>query len=537
MFKKIRSLLTLAAVLSLMAVAYISCRKNDVEQVTAQQRESTESRFFNSHRSQDPVETAIVGFVKRRNSKTHFVEETVKRIGYPRWDKAFKPSTSVTVQKVKVLGKNANNGTASPDNYDVYYVPFVRDEEDRVNASMVIKASASDTTIGYICDWQYRQRAYGSADVEASAERYALFFMMMDSRTLEHQKYDILDDRLFASSGPPSNEKARTLGIKRSGSTSATGKKPLDEALVCLDFYTCETPGYCSTHGDGICDYCGSFCHLIARFCDGYSAAAGTGPGGSDWGISWGVWSWGGPDSGDGGAGGGSGGYSGGSDLPPFPCDGPPSDASRSGNTGQIKMNGTPCDVGPGWSPADPYAPDQLLTFGNLKGWYWDDPANFAPVEAYDANRDGPYRPDGYRRNGTWKQYFRGTVQNWINDAGDKIATFTGINGVSTDFPGAYISDVLTPTNKAYTTSDRTIHADNTFGVADLQHEYGHVLQINQYGKRYYVEVIMPASLINMVLHPSDHKYFWTETDANALAIQFFGASSPIALDPTNFPR
>lgn len=41
-------------------------------------------KFFNSHRSNDPTEKALIDYLKRVNEKEEFVETTVKRIGFPR---------------------------------------------------------------------------------------------------------------------------------------------------------------------------------------------------------------------------------------------------------------------------------------------------------------------------------------------------------------------------------------------------------------------------------------------------------------------
>jgi hypothetical protein len=40
-----------------------------------------------------------------------------------------------------------------------------------------------------------------------------------------------------------------------------------------------------------------------------------------------------------------------------------------------------------------------------------------------------------------------------------------------------------------------------------------------------------------MTFSPSTHNHFWTEKEANQLAINFFGNNSAIALNSTNYPR
>ena len=46
----------------------------------SQQTKYVEEKFFTSHRSSNPAEKTIVEFMKRKNDKEHFVEQTVKQM-------------------------------------------------------------------------------------------------------------------------------------------------------------------------------------------------------------------------------------------------------------------------------------------------------------------------------------------------------------------------------------------------------------------------------------------------------------------------
>jgi hypothetical protein len=77
-----------------------------------------------------------------------------------------------------------------------------------------------------------------------------------------------------------------------------------------------------------------------------------------------------------------------------------------------------------------------------------------------------------------------------------------------------------------------------SFALKDLEHEYGHYLQALKYGSLNYNTAILPASLWNAAtVSQTEHRSFWTEKDANTLAIAFFGSNSDIANDPVNFPH
>jgi hypothetical protein len=166
------------------ATVYAACRKTD-SQLEKPVSVSPESRFFESNRSSDPLEKALVNFVKGQNDEKGFVEKVIKKIGYPRWNKA------ITIQKASQPGLETIDTT-------ITYIPFVRDSQNYVNASLLISTVPGDTTMGYVCDWQYatKENATDSATVN-SAEGIALFMMMMDVNVFNHRDFMLTDSLLF----------------------------------------------------------------------------------------------------------------------------------------------------------------------------------------------------------------------------------------------------------------------------------------------------------------------------------------------------
>lgn len=75
---------------------FITCRKMDYSPPKPDDPalNNVTYKFFNSHRSNDPTEKVLVDYLKRVNEKEKFIETTVKRIGFPRWDKILTPSFS-----------------------------------------------------------------------------------------------------------------------------------------------------------------------------------------------------------------------------------------------------------------------------------------------------------------------------------------------------------------------------------------------------------------------------------------------------------
>ena len=188
-FSPFATLTTILIVCVLAAVVVNGCRKTDKlmqPPITGNTNNNVEQRFFNEHRSADAAEAALVGFIKRKNEKQHFVATTVSRIGYPRWDKMIAISQN----------RNALNRNESGDSVTFSYVPYVNDSQNYVNAAMIIASSATDTSFGYICDWQYKD----SSATGVSSRKTALFLMQLDKAVFGERIYQITDKSLFGDS-------------------------------------------------------------------------------------------------------------------------------------------------------------------------------------------------------------------------------------------------------------------------------------------------------------------------------------------------
>ena len=350
--RKIGLLLTLTTVTFATALIYISCSKTDIQNriLIDKQMPSTEDKFFNSHRSSNLTEKALVEFVKRENSKEHFVGQTVDQIGYPRWDKIIKQSkANAKVSNASVAQGNKNFSINENSSVTIYYVPFVRDSQNYVNATMVIKASAKDTTINYLCDWQYRNKKHGILQIDTTAESYALFFMRIDNWTLGHTKFNITDPSLFVSSSYPQTSSKQISFVKQSSqSVSSQGVATFLELVDdCTGIYVCVSGTSSSVAPENNCN-CGQNnhysteslampCYYMGGWCNDSEDDSG------DDGI--------GIIGGDGGGGGGGGGSSssGGGGVPPSPCN--TTVTTLSAQKSVATFQAQPCDGNPGWEP------------------------------------------------------------------------------------------------------------------------------------------------------------------------------------------
>lgn len=273
---------------------FITCRKMDYSPRGANgpSLNSITDKFFNSHRSNDPTEKALIDYLKRINEKDKFVETTVKHIGFPRWDKILTPSFS------RYAGRTESDSSAI-----TYYIPFVRDSQNYVNASMAIRTTPSDTTFSYLCDWQYSQLQNNTASYQDTAEYFAIFFMTLDKSVFGYNRFNITDKNLFKNG----NNEARFITLSNPNSNRNNLAELLMPIEVCQStntYYTvCAYPGHprCTPNCDE-CWECTAVLQLTYCWTEWVDDGSGGGSGGNT-----------------GGTGGTGGGSSGGSTPPPCP--------------------------------------------------------------------------------------------------------------------------------------------------------------------------------------------------------------------------
>lgn len=321
----------------------LSCRKLDV--VSSSKTITTEEKFFDAHRSSAKEEAAIVNFLKRTNEKSPFVKLTAQKIGFPIWDKLIMRNVKTT-RVMSEGGSGQIQSMANTGSCDIYYIPFVRDSQNHVNAAMIIKAFPTDTTIGYLCDWQYKNLLTRPSD-SLNVKKFALFFMRFDYSVFSHKRFIVKDRAIFPTKGHASANEVR-LELK----TDDQKKVKVNSLYTTCQDYSVQyiscpyirDYGACYGQG-GTCDRCDLCPSVTLYFTE-----------------CWDEWvddDMGGGSSGDGGTGGGA--------VPPSdPCSGdgnPPSgpDAIKHINQSQEKVGALsppppppPCD--PGWEPEpEPY--------------------------------------------------------------------------------------------------------------------------------------------------------------------------------------
>lgn len=280
------------------ATFYAACKKNDLKEEKKSPLNKIESRFFNEHQSKDTLIQSIITFIKGQNGKYRNVEKIVSQIGYPYWDKA------TIVSKPVVATAIAN------DSDHITYIPFVRDSEDFVNASLIVRTSTNDTGYKFLCDWQYSSYGYDTTATGWNARDVFHIFAQLDNQVFGRNEYKITDENLltqaeknYMTSLGLSFDSARVVYQIQPSQNSGGRNSFLMPVTICNDIYTCiQQPLAAFKNNTGVTQInpgnCASGTWLISTICTEVLVDIPSGNTGGTGGT-------GGTGSGSGGSGGG----------------------------------------------------------------------------------------------------------------------------------------------------------------------------------------------------------------------------------------
>ena len=291
-------------------VVLFSCKKDDF--VNKSKLDINEKKFFTQNRSSSIKEKAIVNFIKKKNEKDSFIETTIKRIGFPIWNKAI----DISIEE-KNIGKN--EGVQNQNEPDIFLIPFVKEGDSIVNASMIVTTTNTDTGFHYLCDWQYNDEEITGL----SPKSVALLIATLDQNVFGERKYKIIDTTTFGTNDSGKYIKYfQPLSINQVSSSTQNNLYYTVSLIYCYNEWTQSDKGQLigCPPGPTCTDY------TLTTKCTTYSYLAYYDDGG-------------GGSGGTGGTGTGGGGGGGGGSTPP--------------DCGTIPTARAvdPCDEGPGWTP------------------------------------------------------------------------------------------------------------------------------------------------------------------------------------------
>ena len=223
--KKYRAIIL--GLISIGVLVYISCRKIETNEGN-KSSDKLVTKFFESHSPSDTLVLRIADLLKRENKKYGFLERIISKIGFPYWDKAR------TFSKSDLAGLRG-------DDYDtcITMIPFVRDSQYYVNAVLLFKTSSQDFSFQFLCDWQYANYGFDTAQEKWDARSIFHIFSEFEKSIFDHRDFIITDTRIFGDT-----VEHLKIELYNSDSSSGISGRPaiLSPVTICTPYRLCHPP-------------------------------------------------------------------------------------------------------------------------------------------------------------------------------------------------------------------------------------------------------------------------------------------------------
>ena len=107
--------------------------------------------------------------MKNEHSKYSIVSNLVENAGYPIWNK------SISFSKAGTARNNSGDSDTS-----VTFIPFVKDSQNFVNSTLIIRSERGDTAFKMIYDFQYKEYTFGVNTDDFTAKDIMNIFITLD---------------------------------------------------------------------------------------------------------------------------------------------------------------------------------------------------------------------------------------------------------------------------------------------------------------------------------------------------------------------
>ena len=185
-FSKLNLILLILSFI-LINIVIDSCRKVDINRDKKVSFDQT-SRFFTIPFTTDPRVRAIAQKIKRQNDQYNFVNDLVKRVGLPVWDKSLigAPFTS----------KSTARGNDEDSSMEYVYIPFA---DTMVNAFLIVGLTETDTAFRLLNAFEYKNFSFDTipSNNEWTARNMFHMFTYFENEIFDHNTFYIDDKRLF----------------------------------------------------------------------------------------------------------------------------------------------------------------------------------------------------------------------------------------------------------------------------------------------------------------------------------------------------
>ncbi|MBS1509939.1 MAG: hypothetical protein JST86_03810 [Bacteroidetes bacterium] len=215
----------------------------------------------------------VAANLKQQHSTKEFIEDFVKKEGFPVWNKALITSGGSGNGSV-IAAKGSTTTTVT------VIIPLVEEGANYVHGYLCAKETGDLVDVQLHRNSDYLKLPYsgskGDDGIATTAETYATRMMQLDNLVFGYEKFEVKDRQLFsggkANSGKDSMQRFVELKPAANGNTSSIASVNSYVYTTCVTITTitysvshyCGTPEYCHQHyPPNGCDYCGTYCHDV----------------------------------------------------------------------------------------------------------------------------------------------------------------------------------------------------------------------------------------------------------------------------------
>jgi hypothetical protein len=246
------------------------CKKSDTKETTTIEEPPSKEviRFFTLPANAPDQVKAIADNIKSDDKKHYFLEDFIRKVGYPRWD------------KVKAAFSGGSTERMGNENGDVLYVPFVKGNEDFVNSVLAVKMTTDDTVYSLLRSKKYKSFGFDSSDHSRwNAWDVFNFFAGFDNYVFGHTRFLVKDTALFkASTSPYSMVTLKNNNGANVGGRNTTTARIATYTEECRQYQICEYFEYWGVAR--LASTTASYCVLVDICTTVYYGSGGSGSGG-----------------------------------------------------------------------------------------------------------------------------------------------------------------------------------------------------------------------------------------------------------------
>lgn len=204
---------------------FYACRKMYAPDKDEGSTNTLRAKFFTTTGNIDPTVTAIIGSIRRQDTKRNFIPRLIENAGYALWDKA------------KVISKEAEEGKQ-------VFIPFALENKQQTRAILIVKLKGEDTLYHLLYGTHYPHYSF---DTTASAGKWNardIFraFLIFDNEIFGHTEFILKDRRLIGNADDADGSPVK-IGIQSvNANDPASRLHTLQYTSIWITYIICRDP-------------------------------------------------------------------------------------------------------------------------------------------------------------------------------------------------------------------------------------------------------------------------------------------------------